>query len=108
MLVLLLGLLLQACSATFNDFVVVNAATQNVRSAQITVAGENVVTPGIARGSSWRGRMRINSESRIKIAVEFESGKRLEKEGGGVLSLVDADHELRVTDDDIEFRTTVK
>jgi hypothetical protein len=104
----LLGLLLQACGSTYNDVVVVNGATEKINSIQLDTSGESLVARNIDRGATWRGRIRINYDSPIKVIVEFESGKRLQKQGGGVVPLIDAIHELKVRDNDIEFGGSVR
>ena len=99
----LLGLFLLSCATTFNEVVVINAASEGIKTMRISIADENTALPRLDRGAKWDGRIRISHDSGIRLIVEFESGRRLEKEGGYVTNHLNVVHVLTVKDTDIEF-----
>ena len=71
--------------------------------ASVAICGQTIELRDIQPNTSVAGSYEVKSDSHYTIKVEFQSGKRLQKETGYVTSGMDFQAEIVVTDSDIEI-----
>lgn len=96
-------LLLTSCTTNEGDFSLVNRAKEPITHASVAICGQMIELKDIQPGKSAAGSYEVKSDSHYTIQVEFQSGKKLKKEIGYVTHGMDFQHEITVTDSDIEI-----
>lgn len=92
-----------SCTANTGNFSLVNKAKEPIAHASVTVCGQTIEMKGIQPTKSAQGSYKVKSDSHYDVKVEFQSGKKLQKEVGYVTNGLDFQHEITVTDTDIEI-----
>lgn len=82
----------------------VNMAKEPIVRALVTVCAQTIELKNIQPTESALGSYKVKSDSHYDIRVEFQSGKKLQKEMGYVTNGFDFQHEFVMTDSDIEMR----
>ena len=100
------ALMLASCRAHSGSFALVNHASEPIAHASVSICGQTIELRDIQSGRSATRSYRVTSDSHYGIRVEFGSGKQLYKEVGYVTNGVDFQHEISVTDSDIEITAT--
>ncbi|HSL04901.1 MAG TPA: hypothetical protein VK901_15340 [Nitrospiraceae bacterium] len=82
---------------------ILNAATEPIRNGQLEVCGQKFPFGEIEQGKSKAIHYKVRSDSQYKLEVEFNSGKKLEKELGSVTSGLDFQDILTLNDRDVSL-----
>ena len=96
-------LVMISCGTNRGDFRLVNKANELIARVLVTVCGQTIELKDIQPAQSVPGSYTVKSDSHFDIRVEFQSGKKLQKEMGYVTNGMDFHHEFVVTDTDIEI-----
>lgn len=96
-------LVLISCTANHGNFTLVNKAMEPIARASVTVCGQTIELTNIQPNKSAEGSYTVKSDSHYSIQVEFQSGKKLHKDTGYVTNGMDFQHEIVITDSDIEL-----
>jgi len=99
----LLVFVMVSCIANKGVFVLVNKAKEPITRVLVTVCGQTIEMKDIQPTKSALGSYKVTSDSHYNIRVEFQSGKKLQKEMGYVTNGVDFHHEIVVIDTDINL-----
>jgi hypothetical protein len=94
-------------SIAFSDdghVLILNAATEPIKNGQLEVCGQKFLFGEIEQGKTKAIHYKVRPDSQYKLEVEFNSGRKLEKELGSVRSGLDLkdiltlnDHEASLT-----------
>ena len=82
---------------------ILNAATEPVKSGQLEVCGQKFLFGEIEQGKTKAIQYKVRSDSHYKLEVEFHLGKKLEQELGSVTSGQDFEDVLTVNDRDVSL-----
>jgi hypothetical protein len=82
---------------------ILNAATEPIKNGQLEVCGQKFLFGEIEQGKSKAIQYKVRSDSQYKLEVEFNSGKKLEKELGSVTSGLDFEEILTLNDRDVSL-----
>ena len=82
---------------------ILNAATEPVKNGQLEVCGQKFMFGEIEQGKSKAIQYKVRSDSAYKLEVEFDSGKKLEKELGNITSGLDFQDILTLNDRDVSL-----
>jgi hypothetical protein len=82
---------------------ILNAATEPVKNGQLEVSGQQFLFGEIEQGKSKAIQYKVRSDSQYKLAVEFHSGRKLEKELGSVTNGLDFEDILTLNDHDVSL-----
>lgn len=88
-------------SIVFSDdgqVLILNAATEPIKNGQLEVCGQKFLFGEIEQGKSKAIQYKVRSDSQYKLEVEFNSGKKLEKELGSVTNGLDFQDILTLSD----------
>lgn len=96
-------LALAACTTNDGTILLVNKAKEPISRVLVTVCGQTIEVKNIQPTESAQGSYIVKSDSQYDITVEFQSGKRLQKEVGYVTNGIDFHDEITITDTDIEI-----
>lgn len=96
-------LFLISCTSNNGSFWLINKAKEPIARASVAICGQTIQLKDIEPNKSAAGSYTVKSDSHYVIQVEFQSGKKLQKETGYVTNGVDFKHEITVTDSDIEI-----
>jgi hypothetical protein len=77
---------------------ILNAATESIRNGQLEVCGQKFMFGEIEQGKTKAIQYKVRSDSQYKLAVEFNSGRKLEKDIGSVSNGQDFQDILTVND----------
>jgi hypothetical protein len=99
-------LVMASCMSNKGSFLLVNKAKEPIARAVVTVCGQTIEFKAIQPTKSASGSYQIKSDSHYDVRVEFESGRNLHKEIGYVTNGLDFEHEIVVTDTDIDITDT--
>lgn len=80
-----------------------NNSKYSIARVQVLVCGQMIELKEIQVGKSRTGVYKVRSDSHYDVRVEFDSGKKLQKEVGYVTNGFDFNHEITITDTDIEI-----
>ena len=97
------ALFLTSCAPNKGSFSLINKASESIASASVGICGQTIVFNGIQPNKSATGSYDIRSDSHYVIQIEFQSGKRINRETGYVTNGMDFQHEIAVTDSGIEI-----
>ena len=100
------ALFLISCTTNKGNFSLVNKTKEPIAHASVAICGQMIELKDIQPNKSAVGSYEVKSDSHYTIQVEFESGKKLQKEIGYVTHGFDFQHEIVVTDSDIEITDT--
>ncbi len=92
-----------SCAYNKGSFLLINKAKEPIAQALVTICGQTIELKDIQPTKSASGSYKVKSDSHYDIRVEFQSGKKLQREVGYVTSSVDYQHEITVTDTDIKI-----
>lgn len=95
--------LLASCSSNRGAFLLVNKATEPIAVATIKINEQTIELRNIQPNMSAAGSYKVRTDGHYKIQVTFESGRTLNKELGYVTHGMDFQHEITVSDSDIEI-----
>lgn len=101
--VIFVALLVSSCTTGKGNFSLVNKAKEPIARASVVICGQSIELKDIQPGKSASGSYDVKSDSHYAIKVEFQSGKKLQKEAGYVTNGMDFQHEITVSDSDIEI-----
>jgi hypothetical protein len=96
-------LVMASCGTNKGTFLLVNKADEPIARASVMVCGQTIKLNDIQPTQSAQGFYKVKSDSHFNITVEFQSGKKLQKEIGYVTNGFDFHDELVVTNTDIEI-----
>jgi hypothetical protein len=96
-------LILVSCMTNKGNFLLVNKAKEPIARALVTVCGQTIEFKAIQPSKSASGSYEVKSDSHYDVRAEFESGRKLQKEIGYVTNGLDFQHEIVITDTDIEI-----
>lgn len=82
---------------------ILNAATESIRNGQIEVCGQKFLFGEIELGKSKAIQYKVRSDSHYKLAVEFNSERKLEQELGSVTSGLDFEGILTLNDREVSL-----
>lgn len=82
---------------------ILNAATEPIKNGQLEVCGQKFPFGEIEQGKTKAIRYKVRSDSQYKHEVEFNSGRKLEKELGEVRSGLDFEDILTLSDHDVSL-----
>ena len=88
-------------SIAFSDdgqVLILNAATESIKNGQLEVCGQKFMFGEIEQGKTKAIHYKVRSDSQYKLEVEFDSGRKLEKEIGHVTSGLDFEDILTLSD----------
>lgn len=77
---------------------ILNAASEPIKNGQLEVCGQKFMFGEIEPGKSKAIQYKVRSDSQYKLEVEFNSGKKLEKEVGAVTNGLDFQDILTLDD----------
>ncbi|GAC1469139.1 MAG: hypothetical protein PVSMB1_17720 [Gemmatimonadaceae bacterium] len=97
------ALLLTSCTTNKGNFSLVNKAKEPITRASVAICGQTIELKDVQPNKSGAGSYEVTSDSHYTIQVEFQSGTKLKKETGYVTHGMDFQHEITVTDSDIEI-----
>jgi len=101
--VLLTTLLGASCDRNTSTISVVNWSGESVARVVVVLCGQKVEMANLEMSEAAQATYRITCEGHYSIDVEFQSGRRLQKEVGYVTSGFDFHHRLHVTASDVEL-----
>ena len=90
-----------SASLVFGDdgqVLILNAASEPIRNGQLEVCGQKFMFGEIEPGKTKAFQFKVRSDSQYKLEVEFNSGKKLEKELGAVTNGLDFQDILTLDD----------
>ncbi len=90
-----------SCGTHKGSFLLINRADEPIARASVIVCGQTIKLNDIQPTQSAQGFYKVRSDSHFNIVVEFQSGKKLQRETGYVTNGLDFQHEMVVTDTDI-------
>lgn len=96
-------LIMAACTHNKGSFLLLNKSKESIARALVTVCGQTIELKSIKPTNSASGSYEVKSDSHYDVRVEFDSGRKLRKEIGYVTNGLDFNHEIVVTDTDIEI-----
>lgn len=99
----LASLVMAACDSNKGSFLLRNNSKYSIARVQVLVCGQMIELKEIQVGKSRTGVYKVRSDSHYDVRVEFDSGKKLQKEVGYVTNGFDFNHEITITDTDIEI-----
>ncbi len=82
---------------------ILNAATEPIKNGQLEVCGQKFMFGEIEQGKSKAIQYKVRSDSQYKLEVEFNSGRKVEKELGSVTSGRDFEDILTLSDHDVSL-----
>jgi hypothetical protein len=82
---------------------ILNAATEPIKNGQLEVCGQKFPFGEIEQGKTKAIQYKVRSDSQYKLEVEFNSGKKLEKELGSVTNGLDFQDILTLSDRDVSL-----
>jgi len=82
---------------------ILNAATEPIKNGQLEVCGQKFPFGEIEQGKSKAIQYKVRSDSHYKLEVEFNSGKKMEKELGSVTNGLDFQDILTLSDREASF-----
>ena len=97
----IVALLLTSCTPNKGSFSLINNANEPIARASVTICSQTIEFKGIQPNKSAAGSYEVRSDSHYEIRIEFQSGKKLQKETGYVTNGMDFQHEISVTNSDI-------
>ena len=80
---------------------ILNAATEPIKNGQLEVCGQKFPFGEIEQGKTKAIQYKVRSDSQYRLEVEFNSGKKLDKELGSVTSGLDFEDILTLSDHDV-------
>lgn len=101
--VIIAALLMISCTTGKRNFSLINKAQEPIARALVKICGQTIELRNINPRNSAAGSSDVKSDSHYAIEVEFRSGKKLRKETGYVTNGMDFQHDISVTDSDIEI-----
>jgi len=99
-------LVMASCGTNKGSVLLVNQAKEPIVRVLVMVCGQTLELKDIQPSKSARGSYTVKSDGHYDIRVEFQSGKKLQKEMGYVTNGFDFQHKFVVTDNDIEMRNS--
>jgi hypothetical protein len=93
-------------SIAFSDdgqVLILNAATEPIKNGQLEVCGQKFLFGEIEQGKTKAIHYKVRSDSQYKLEVEFNSGRKLEKELGSVRSGLDFEDILTLNDHEVSL-----
>jgi hypothetical protein len=96
-------LTVMSCSESKGSYSLTNVASEPIASASITVCKQRREFRNVQPGHSVPGCYVVRADDHFIIDIKFESGKTLRKESGYVASGLDFQHEIVVTDSDVQL-----
>ena len=96
-------LVLASCVVNEGSFLLVNKAKEPIARVLVTVCDQTIELKDIQPNKSAPGSYKVKFDSHYDVKVEFQSGKKLQKELGYVTTGFDFQDEITVTDTDIEI-----
>ncbi len=93
-------------SIVFSDdgqVLILNAASEPIKNGQLEVCGQKFLFGEIEPGKSKSIQYKVRSDSQYKLAVEFNSGRKLEQERGSVTSGLDFEDILTLNDREVSL-----
>lgn len=97
------ALFLISCTTNKGSFSLVNKTKEPIARASVAICGQTIELKDIQPNKSAAGSYEVKFDSHYTIQVEFQSGKKLQKETGYVTNGMDFQHEITITDSDIEI-----
>lgn len=88
-------------SLVFGDdghVLILNAASEPIKNGQLQICGQKFLFGEIEQGKTKAIQYKVRSDSQYKLEVEFNSGKKLEKEVGSVTNGLDVQDILTLND----------
>jgi hypothetical protein len=82
---------------------ILNAATESIKNGQLEVCGQKFPFGEIEQGKTKAIQYKVRSDSQYRLEVEFNSGKKLDKELGSVTSGLDFEDILTLSDHDVSL-----
>ena len=82
---------------------ILNAATEPIKNGQLEVCGQKFMFGEIEQGKSKAIQYKVRSDSQYKLEVEFNSGRKVEKELGSVTGGRDFEDILTLSDHDVSL-----
>jgi hypothetical protein len=77
---------------------ILNAASEPIKNGQLEICGQKFLFGEIEQGKTKAIQYKVRSDSQYKLEVEFNSGKKLEKELGSVTNGLDVQDILTLND----------
>lgn len=99
----LVCLVMVACDSYKGSFLLRNNSKESIARVQVLVCGQTIELKEIQPGKSRTGVYKVRSDSHYDVRVEFDSGRKLQKEVGYVTNGFDFHHEIAISDTDIEI-----
>ena len=94
-------LFLTSCSSNKGSFSLVNKTYEPIALATVVICGQTIEFKGIQPNKNATGSYRVTSDSHYAIQIEFQSGRKLQRETGYVTNGMDFEHVIAVTAADI-------
>jgi hypothetical protein len=94
-------LLLSSCSSNNGNFSLANNTHEPIARATVAICGQAIELKDIQPNNSAIGSYKVRSDSHYVIQIEFQSGKKLQKQTGYVTNGMDFDHKIVVSESDI-------
>jgi hypothetical protein len=104
--IVFLILTMVSCGTNRGSFLLINKADQPILRASVMVCGQTIELNDIQPTQSAQGFYKVRSDSHFDIIVEFQSGEKLQRKIGYVTNGFDFQHEMVVTDTDIEITSS--
>lgn len=82
---------------------ILNAATEPIKNGQLEVCGQKFPFGEIEQGKTKAIQYKVRSDSQYRLEVEFNSGRKLDKELGSVTSGLDFEDILTLSDRDVSL-----
>jgi hypothetical protein len=82
---------------------ILNAATEPIKNGQLEVCGQKFMFGEIEQGKSKALRYKVRSDSQYKLEVEFNSGRKMDKELGSVTIGRDFEDILTLSDHEVSL-----
>jgi hypothetical protein len=82
---------------------ILNAATEPIRNGQLEVCGQKFPFGEIEQGKSKAIQYKVRSDSQYRLEVEFNSGRKLEKELGYIANGLDFEDILTLNDHEVSL-----
>jgi hypothetical protein len=93
-------------SIAFSDdghVLILNAATEPIINGQLEVCDQKFLFGEIEQGNTKAIHYKVRSDSQYELEVEFNSGRKLEKELGSVRSGLDFEDILTLNDQEVSL-----
>lgn len=94
-------ILAASCAPYKGEFLIINEANETIKRAIVSVCGQTIELKGLQPTQKAFGLYDVKSDSHYAVTVEFESGRKLQKDVGYVTSGLDFHDKIVVTDKDI-------